>query len=251
MATMAAPAPDRKKAAERKFYSRMALFLVFLVLLGFGPSFYLRDIVPAYPRPNPTLPPAVILHGSVFTLWMLAIVAQTQLIAARKHEIHMRLGKLTMLLAIAMIPVMYLTAVWQVARTNQPPFTDPLTWTVVPLAVIVPFAALAWGGWANRRNVQTHKRLMLSAAILVVMGPSIARLPIAPPTLAGTTILLSLGLLLFVPLMLWDRRTQGHVHPATRFGFTMALVSVAIPLAVFWGHLPWARIAAHLPGVSA
>ena len=39
-----------------------------------------------------------------------------------------------------MIPVMYLTAVWQVARANQPPFTDPLTWTIVPLAVIVPFA---------------------------------------------------------------------------------------------------------------
>ena len=73
----------------------------------------MRDIVPSYPRPNPTLPPAVILHGSVFTLWMLAIVAQTQLIAARKHEIHMRLGKLTVLLAILMIPVMYLTAVWR------------------------------------------------------------------------------------------------------------------------------------------
>ena len=188
MATIAAPAPDRK-ASERKFYSRMALFLVFLVLLGFAPSFYLRNIVPSYPRPNPTLPPAVILHGSVFTLWMLAIVAQTQLIAARKHEIHMRLGKLTMLLAIAMIPVMYLTAVWQVARANQPPFTDLLSWTIVPLAVIVPFAALAWGGWANRRNVQTHKRLMLSAAILVVMGPSIARLPrwacIPIPVFAG------------------------------------------------------------------
>ena len=24
---------------------------------------------------------------------------------------------------------MYLTAVWQVARANQPPFTDPLNWT--------------------------------------------------------------------------------------------------------------------------
>ena len=48
----------------------MALFLVVVVLLGFGPSFYLRGIVPAYPRPNPTLPPAVMLHGLMFTLWM-------------------------------------------------------------------------------------------------------------------------------------------------------------------------------------
>src|SRR6476659_6077373 len=160
MATIAA-SPAERKTSERKFYTRLELFLVFLVLLGFGPSFYLRGVVPSYPRPNPTLPPAVVLHGIVFTLWMLAIVAQTQLISARKHAVHMRLGKLTVLLAILMIPVMYLTAVWQVARANQPPFTDPLSWTIVPLAVIVPVAILISQGWAKRRESAAHKRLML------------------------------------------------------------------------------------------
>lgn len=250
MATVVASPGDRK-ASERKFYSRMALFLVFLVLLGFAPSFYLRGIVPSFPRPNPTLPPTVILHGTVFTLWMFAIVAQTQLISARKHAVHMQLGKITVGLAVLMIPVMYLTAVWQVARTNQPPFTDPLTWTIVPLAVILPFAALVWGGWANRRNVQTHKRLMLSAAIVTVMGPSIGRLPIAPPILLGFTVQLLLGLALFIPLLVWDRKSIGHVHPATKFGFGMAAITVAIPLAVFWLNLPWAKVAAHLPGIGA
>jgi len=250
MATVIASPGDRK-SSERKFYSRMALFLVFLVLLGFAPSFYLRGIVPPFPRPNPTLPPTVILHGTIFTLWMLAIVAQTQLISARKHAVHMQLGKITVALAVLMIPVMYLTAVWQVARTNQPPFTDPLTWTIVPLAVIVPFAALVWGGWANRRNVQTHKRLMLSAAIVTVMGPSIGRLPIAPPILLGFTIQLLLGLALFIPLVVWDRKSIGHVHPATKFGLAMAAITVGIPLAVFWLNLPWAQVAAHLPGVGA
>jgi hypothetical protein len=105
MATVLAPAAERK-SAERKFYSRMALFLAALVLLGFAPSFYLKGIVPPFPRPNPTLPPAVLLHGSIFTLWMVAIVAQTQLISARKHAIHMQLGRLTVLLAALMVPVM-------------------------------------------------------------------------------------------------------------------------------------------------
>lgn len=250
MATIVASPADRK-TSERKFYSRMALFLVLLVLLGFGPSFYLRGIVPAYPRPNPSLPPAVILHGSVFTLWMALIVAQTQLIAARKHEVHMRLGKAAMFLAILMIPVMYMTAVWQVARANQPPFTDPLTWTIVPLSVIIPFAIVVWNGWAKRRDVQSHKRLMLSAAIMVMMGPSIGRLPLAPPTMGGITFLLLLGLALFIPLFLWDRRTIGHIHTATKLGFSLAALSVAVPLAVFWAHLPWASVAARLPGVGA
>src|SRR3954451_6498581 len=125
MATIAA-APADRKASERKFYSRMAIFLVAVVFLGFAPSFYLRGIVPAYPRPNPTLPPAVIFHGLMFTLWMALLVIQTQLVSARRVENHMKLGTAAMLLAIALVPVMYLTAVWQVARANQPPFTDPL-----------------------------------------------------------------------------------------------------------------------------
>jgi cytochrome bd-type quinol oxidase subunit 2 len=250
MATIAAPPADRK-ASERKFYTRMALFLVFIVLLGFGPSFYLRGIVPPYPRPNPTLPPFVILHGSVFTLWMALIIAQTQLIAGRKHEIHMRLGKAGMILAVLMIPVMYLAAVWQVARANQAPFTDPLTWTIVPLASIVPFAVLVWNGWRKRREIQSHKRLMLSAAILVVMGPAVGRIPMGPPILPVFTAQMLMSFLLFLPLILWDRKTVGHVHPATKFGIGMAALWLVFPLAVFWLDLPWASVAAHLPGVGA
>ena len=250
MATVVMSGTDRK-ASERKFYSRMALFLVFIVLLGFAPSFYLRGIVPAYPRPNPTLPPSVILHGTMFTLWMALIIVQTQLIAARKHAVHMQLGKLGMLLAVMMIPVMYLASVWQVARANQAPFTDPLTWTIVPLATIIPFALLLWNGWTHRRDVQFHKRVMLSAAILVVMGPSVGRLPIAPPTLGGMTFLILLGFALFVPMILWDNKTVGHVHPATKFGIAMAALWAVCPLAVWWLDLPWAKVAAQLPGVGA
>lgn len=248
MATITGVIGDRQ-TAERRFYSRMALFLILLVFLGFAPSFYLRGVVPSYPRPNPTLPLSVLLHGGLFSLWMLLVVAQTQLVAAGRRDVHMKLGALTVLIALALIPVMYLTAVWQVARANQPPFTDPLTWTIIPLAVIVPFFILIWQGWAQRGYAQWHKRLMLSAAILIVAGPSIGRLPLAPPTIAGFTFQMTLGLALFIPLFLWDRRTQGQVHPATWLGFGMAVLSVWVPLAIIWTGADWASIAAHLPGV--
>lgn len=248
MATVAASPADRR-SAERKFYSRMALFLVALVFLGFAPSFYLRGVVPAYPRPNPTLPPAVLLHGAIFTLWMLAVVAQTQLVAAGRRDVHMKLGAATVLLAVALIPIMYLTATWAVARATQPPFTDPLTWTIVPLAGIIPFAVMIWQGWAHRRTPQWHKRAMLGAAILIVAGPSIGRLPIAPPTLIGFTFQFLLCLALFIPLFVWDRRTQGRIHPATWLGFAMLAISIFIPLAVFWTGADWASVAARLPGV--
>lgn len=247
MATMV-QSPAERAPAERKFYSRMALFLVVLVLLGFGPSFYLRGIVPAYPRPNPTLAPGVIVHGVLFSVWMLLLVLQTQLVAARQVKLHMLFGKAGFLLAVALIPIMYLTAVWQVARANQPPFTDPLTWTIVPLAGILPFSFIVWTGWRRRREAQWHKRAMLSAAIMVVMGPAIGRLPIAPPTLGGMTFQLLLGLALFIPLFVWDRRSLGHTHPATRLGFFLAVIATGIPLFVFWSGVDWASVAVRLPG---
>jgi hypothetical protein len=249
MATVAAPAPDRK-AAERKFYSRMAIFLVAVVFLGFAPSFYLRDIVPPFPRPNPTLPATVIFHGLMFTLWMALLIIQTQLVSTRRVETHMKLGKAGMLVAIALVPVMYLTAVWQVARANQPPFTDPLTWTIIPLSVIPPFVFLIYEAWRRRKQSQWHKRLMLSASILVVAGPAITRMPLAPPTFAGFSIQLLAGtFLLFVPMFLWDRRTDGKVHPATWIGYLANLAGSIVPLALIYTN-GWAEIAAKLPGVG-
>lgn len=247
MATLAGASADRQ-AAERKFYSRMALLLVAVVFIGFAPSFYLRGIVPSYPRPNPTLPLSVLLHGGLFTLWMLVFVAQTRLVAARKVEVHMRLGKLSFLLALAIIPMMYLVAVWQVARANQPPFTDPLNWTIVPLAVIPAYAILVWQGWARRKQAQWHKRLMLSAAILLMLGPAVARIPIAPPTIGGFLFHMLVGLALFIPLFVWDRRRDGRVHPATWLGFSLATVSSLLPIAIIASGA-WAPIASHLPGV--
>lgn len=241
-------APADRKSAERKFYSRMALLLVALVLIGFGPSFYLRGIVPSYPRPNPTIPPAVLLHGGLFTLWMLVFVAQTQLVANRRVDLHMKLGKFSFLLALAIIPMMYLVAVWQVARANQPPFTDPLNWTIVPLATIPAYSILLWQGWARRKHSQWHKRLMLSAAILIMLGPAVGRIPMAPPTLGGFLFQILVGLMLFIPLFVWDRRSDGRVHPATWLGFSVAAIFYLVPV-LFLATGAWAPIAKHLPGV--
>ncbi len=250
VATIAIPTNERQNA-ERKFYTHMGLVLVGLVVLGFAPSFYLRGIVPPYPRPNPTLPWWVVVHGSLFTIWMGVFVAQTQLIAGRRQKLHMTLGKASMIFAILLIPVMYMTAVWAVARANQPPMTDPLTWTVVPLSVILPFAILVYLGWENRKRAQWHKRLLLSAAILVMMGPAVGRLPLAPPTRVGITLLLLLGLALFIPLVVWDKRREGHVHPATWIGFSLSAIAVFVPLFVFWTGVNWGGVAAKLPGVGS
>jgi hypothetical protein len=229
----------------------MAVFLVAVVFIGFAPSFYLRGVVPSYPRPNPTLPPAILFHGLMFTLWMALLVTQTQLVSARRTETHMKLGTAAMLLAIALIPVMYLTAVWGVARESHPPFTDALNWTAIPLAVIPAFAFLIYEAWRRRREAQWHKRLMLGATIMFAAGPGFSRIPLSPQTFWGFTVQLLVGTaLLFLPLFIWDRRTQGRVHPATWTGYAVATAAGIVPLALIYTN-SWAAIAAKLPGVGA
>ena len=250
MATIVSPTADGK-ASERKFYSRMAIFLVVVVFLGFAPSFYLRGIVPAYPRPNPTLPPGVMFHGLMFTLWMALLVVQTQLVSTRRVENHMKLGTAAMLLAIALLPMMYLTAVWAVPRESHPPFTDSLNWTAIPLAVIPAFGFLIYEAWRRRKQAQWHKRLMLGATIMFAAGPGFSRIPLAPPSFWGFTAQLLIGTaLLYAPLFMWDRRTQGKVHRATWTGYAVATAAAVIPLALIYTN-SWAGIAARLPGVNA
>jgi hypothetical protein len=244
MATMAGPA---RVSAERRFYSLMAWMMIALVLIGFGPSFYLRGIVPAFPRPNPSLTPLVLLHGALFTIWMLVFWAQTALVAAGRRDIHQKLGVFGLVLAALLVPLIYAVAVGQVARANQPAFTTPLGWTAVPLFVIPAYVVLVWLGWRRRREAQAHKRLMLSAALLM-MGPAIGRMPLAPPVLAGFAFTMFVAWLTFVPMMLWDRKTLGRLHWATRLGAGLAAVYYGLALVALASPV-WPAVAAHLPGV--
>ncbi len=241
-----ATAAQARLSAERRFYSTMAAVMIAFVFIGFAPSFYLHGLF-SYPRPNPTLTPLVLIHGGAFTLWMLVFWSQTALVAADRRDLHIRLGRVGMGLAVLLVPLMYAVAVGQVARANQPPFTTPLGWTAVPLAVIPSYAILVWQGWARRKEAQSHKRLMLSAALLM-MDPAIGRFPIAPPVFAGFLFQHILAWLCFAPLVWWDLKTLGRLHWATRLGVGLAGLSILVSSLLLLTP-GWPAVAAHLPGV--
>ena len=201
-----APIADRK-ASERKFYSRMAIFLVVVVFLGFAPSFYLKGIVPSYPRPNPTLPPAVIFHGLMFTLWMALLVVQTQLISDPPDRKSHEAGQGVDAARDRTHPSDVLYCGVGCARESHPPFTDSLNWTAIPLAVIPAFAFLVYEAWRRRKGGPVAQTADAERVDHFAAGPGFSRIPLAPPTFWGFAAQLLIGTsLLFAPLV--------HLGPA-------------------------------------
>jgi hypothetical protein len=198
--------------AERRFYSGAAIVMIVLVLIGFAPSFYFRGLV-HYPRPNPEISALVLLHGLMFSGWMLIFLMQARLIASGRRDLHMKLGLWSMVFAASLIPLMIATTIGQVARANQPPGYTPLGWMAVPAFGIPVYTAFLWAGWTKRRDPQAHKRYMLGAALLM-MDPAIGRIPLLPPE-AGIHLSDLLGWLPFLTLVVWDLRSRGRIHSAT------------------------------------
>jgi hypothetical protein len=225
-------------SSERRFYLGMAFGVLAIVLIGFTPSFYLRGYVAPYAPVQP-MSPLIIVHGVLFSAWVLYFIAQVSLISARRVDLHRKLGILGLFLVLAIVVVGALTALHGVARQSGPPPVPPLSWLAVPLFDLPLFVGLVSAGWYYRRNAQAHKRLMLIATISI-LAAALGRLPYPalPPGVRDPFAIL----LVIIPLAVWDIKTRGKLHSATWIGGTVVLMSWPLRIAI-WGTAPWLAFA--------
>ena len=87
--TIEAPALSRPVGGlhDRQFYTGMALAAAVVVFVGFAPTYFLRGSDQSTP-----LPTYLHVHGFLFTTWIALFIAQTSLVAARRTDLHRRLG---------------------------------------------------------------------------------------------------------------------------------------------------------------
>src|SRR6478672_9414358 len=76
------------------FYTGIAAATTLLVFAGFSRTYYLKQYFH-----TPVLPALAHIHGLVFTIWTLFFLSQVVLVAARRTEVHRRLGIVGGLLA--------------------------------------------------------------------------------------------------------------------------------------------------------
>ena len=81
---------------------------------------------PRLPTAQPDLPLSVLLHARSSPCGCSPSSPRPSHRRRPARPAH-KLGAATLVLAATLIPLMYLTSMWQVQRANQPTFTDPLT----------------------------------------------------------------------------------------------------------------------------
>jgi hypothetical protein len=177
----------QSKTRERVFFTGMTIAIVITVFAGFSRTFYLRPYFQTQP-----LIPLLILHGMVFSSWIVLFITQTSLVAARRTRTHMRLGIFGGVIASLMIIIGTFTAIVRAKGPSPIPGVNPLSFLTIPLGDILVFAMLVRSAFYFRRKADTHKRLMLMATI-GLLPAAVARLPIGFIETGGPFVFYGLG----------------------------------------------------------
>jgi len=238
---MSAISDARRGSVDRRLYAWAAAVTVLIAFGGFARTYYLKLAFD-----TPPLPAILHLHGLLMTLWVALFVTQTRLIAARRTDLHRRLGIFGAIL-IAMIAVVGVLAAIDAARrgTTIGDMT-PLMFLAIPLGTAVVFAILAAAAIVFRRRSDIHKRLMLLAT-LSILTPAIARVPWASFRAVGPPLFLGLTDACVLAFVVYDTVKNRRLHPAFGWGTLFFLASQ--PLRVLLAHTAvWNQFASWLVG---
>ena len=202
-------------AGGLSFWQKMALGMALFIVFGFA-QFAARGFVDFA-----NVPAWIHLHGVVMIAWLALTVVQPSLTQRDNVALHRRLGWLGVALAAAVCVIGSAAGILSIRTQHVPPFFTPPYFLALTQIGIAVFAGMIAAAVINRRRTDWHQRLMLGATILI-MEPALGRvlpMPLIMPW--GEWLALALQLTALAIVMRHDRKTMGHVHPAT---VTAALV---------------------------
>ncbi|WP_162806640.1 hypothetical protein [Sphingosinicella terrae] len=230
---MATLAPRRSRVrSERGFFVAMAAAMLFTVLVGFAPTYYLlpwlQGVTVRGVAGAAALTPIVHVHAIIFSAWILLFIAQTSLVAIGRTDLHRWLGPA----ALAFAPLVVAVGLWTAidsgrARNTPPGWANAEAFLALPFTSIGLFGGFVAAGFVWRRRSDVHKRLMLLGTI-AMMVPALARIvrnfdpPLLPPGVAGALVLVNLFL---AALVAFDLSRRGRIHPVTFWGVAIHLLS--------------------------
>ena len=232
-------------AYDRVFYTTLALVMALTVVAGFGPTYYFGGSAQRTMSGRP-MTPILHAHGILFSLWVLLFIVQTSLVAARRVDLHRRLGTSGVVLAAGMVIAGLRTAMTGARDGMAPPGIEPLAFFAVPFFDLVLFAGFVTAAVLRRRNKEAHKRLMLLAYISIVAAAT-ARLP--GVLSYGPFAFYGLAFVFMLAGTVYDQWSRGRIHPVYLWGGAALLISVPARLALS-ATPAWKSFAGWMAGVG-
>ncbi|WP_439568379.1 adenylate cyclase [Sphingopyxis sp.] len=212
--------------AERAelFWQRMAIGLAAFIVLGFL-QFALRGFV------DPVAAPFwVHLHGGLMLAWLGLLVVQPTLVSRQNMALHRRLGWTGATLAIIITGLGMFTGIASLVLGRFPPFFSPPYFLALTFIESLVFGLMVWAAVRRRHTTAWHRRLMIGATI-IILEPALGRILPMPLMIGWSDIPIGLFQLGVVGIIaLYDRRTLGAVHPATK---AIAVIVIAVRLTIY------------------
>ena len=226
---MAAEHPFDWRRADRRLYLWIAVSFALIVLIGFGPTYYLK-----FAFDSPAIKTNLVqIHGLIMTLWVAFFGVQVWLIRSKRHRVHMSLGMIGIALAAVILVVGFFTAAAaaKFGSSSTPPLFPAMAFMIVPMTDLVMFAGLFGAAIIYRKVPASHKRLMLLTAINFI-PPALARIQLAPIQAAGPFFFFGLPSILTIALIAIDARNTGKLNRPFLIGGILLIASYPLRLAL-------------------
>lgn len=225
------------------FFLVMSFILTFILVSGFGPTFFFR----AWNNPNDGhgpegLPWALIIHGLLMSVWLVLFLVQSALVQTNNFKVHKKLGWMGLVLVALIIPSGIQVMLGFGPRllalgVPAPVLREGLSlmfWIDVFSLIIFP--GLIGAAIYLRKKADWHKRLMLFAAISVIV-PALARLTAQlVPTQSFGQINWPMNWVIFFVILccvpLYDYLKTKKVHKATKIGFSAVFTGMFLSIII-------------------
>lgn len=213
----------KRRIVGEPFFYYFSLALLGTVVLAFG----LNIAFARYPLYSPM--PVIIVHGIAMLGWYLLLVRQTGLIRSREIKAHMRLGMMSIALAVILV----LSGI-TIGITSFKVHGEAIGILGNFLAMLT-FSILYFFAIRYRRVLLSHKRLMLLAGV-AMLAPALVRIV----RLLGLDQFFTLPfwLLFMAVLPVYDWKKNGRIQRTTYLGTGLIILGIAINIGVgtqeFW-----------------
>lgn len=163
------------------------------------------------------LPAIVHIHGIITFGWVLFVILQAALVAARRTALHRSLGMAGIALATLLVFTATQVAILLLARELKEGGPAPREFVALLLILPLLVTGLFGAAIAAVHRPEVHKRLVLVASF-VVLAPALARIiQLLDPSLtrlARNDLSLVASDALILIALVWDARARGRLHPA-------------------------------------